>query len=59
MLDSLQVLGLSRADTRKAASKLHTQAIKSMHSIVQITGVLEHSRNATYHARPKAQDKPP
>ena len=40
-LDSLQALGLSRAETRKAASKLHTQAIRSMHNIVQITKVLE------------------
>ena len=42
-LDSLHKLGVTRANARRCASKLHEQAIKCMHSIVTTRHALAHS----------------
>ena len=42
-IEALQKLGVTRADARHCASKLHTQSIKRMHSIVTTRHALVHS----------------
>ena len=53
-LDSLHKLGVTRANARRCASKLHEQAIKCMHSIVTTRHALAHSA-----AHPRPQPRPP
>jgi ribonuclease HI len=57
-LDALQLLGISQPAAKKCCSKLHTQAIKSLHSIVQTRRSLERKQNHTHTHHKTAPDKP-
>ena len=57
-LEALQKLGISRANTRSCASKLHEQAIKHMHSIVTTKHALAHS-NSQHTQQSSGHNRPP
>jgi hypothetical protein len=57
-LDALQLLGISQPAARKCCSKLHTEAIRSLHSIVQTRRSLERKQNHTHTHHKTAPDKP-
>ena len=57
-LEALLKLGISRANTRRCASKLHKQAIKCMHNIVTTRHALAHS-NSQHTQQSSGHNRPP
>ena len=49
---ALEKLGVPHAKTRTCISKLHTEAIRSLHSIVQVRRHYEHTSNTNFTQKP-------